>query len=104
VPTGGRHTYAWEVPERAGPTAHEGSSAFWMYHSHTDEIRDVASGLIGAPLANPAARAAGPRSLVGGLDELTITAARSCAPTGQFRQRPAGGSGGRSLPFSGSSA
>ena len=37
----------WPVPERAGPTEHEGSSAFWMYHSHHDEIRDVASGLIG---------------------------------------------------------
>jgi manganese oxidase len=47
VPTGGTHTYTWEVPERAGPTAHEGSTAFWMYHSHNDEIRDVASGLIG---------------------------------------------------------
>ena len=47
VPTGATHTYTWEVPERAGPTAHEGSSAFWMYHSHNDEIRDVASGLIG---------------------------------------------------------
>jgi FtsP/CotA-like multicopper oxidase with cupredoxin domain len=47
VPPGGTHTYTWEVPERAGPTSHEGSSAFWMYHSHNDEIRDVASGLIG---------------------------------------------------------
>ena len=47
VPTGGTHTYTWDVPERAGPTAHEGSTAFWMYHSHNDEIRDVASGLLG---------------------------------------------------------
>jgi FtsP/CotA-like multicopper oxidase with cupredoxin domain len=47
VPPGGTHTYTWEVPERAGPTAHEGSTAFWMYHSHNDEIRDVASGLLG---------------------------------------------------------
>jgi FtsP/CotA-like multicopper oxidase with cupredoxin domain len=47
VPTGGTHTYTWEVPERAGPSEHEGSSVFWMYHSHDDEIRDVASGLIG---------------------------------------------------------
>jgi len=47
VPPGGTHTYTWQVPERAGPTAHEGSSVFWMYHSHNDEIRDVASGLIG---------------------------------------------------------
>lgn len=47
VPTGGTHTYTWQVPERAGPTEHEGSSVFWMYHSHDSEIRDVASGLIG---------------------------------------------------------
>ncbi len=47
VPTGGTHTYVWPVPERAGPSDREGSSAFWMYHSHVDEIRDVASGLIG---------------------------------------------------------
>jgi FtsP/CotA-like multicopper oxidase with cupredoxin domain len=47
VPTGGTHTYTWPVPERAGPTAAEGSSAFWMYHSHKDEVRDVASGLLG---------------------------------------------------------
>jgi len=47
VPTGGTHTYTWEVPERAGPTDHEGSTVLWMYHSHVDEIRDVASGLIG---------------------------------------------------------
>jgi FtsP/CotA-like multicopper oxidase with cupredoxin domain len=47
VPTGGTHIYTWPVPERAGPTEHEGSSAFWMYHSHVDEVRDVATGLIG---------------------------------------------------------
>lgn len=47
VPTGGTHVYVWPVPERAGPTEHEGSSAFWMYHSHVDEVRDVNSGLIG---------------------------------------------------------
>jgi FtsP/CotA-like multicopper oxidase with cupredoxin domain len=47
VPPGGTRTYLWRVPERAGPSEHEGSSAFWMYHSHADEVRDVASGLIG---------------------------------------------------------
>ena len=47
MPTGGTHTYTWPVPERAGPTEHEGSSAFWMYHSHIDEMRDVESGLFG---------------------------------------------------------
>ena len=47
VATGSTHTYTWQVPERAGPAEHEGSTAFWMYHSHVDEIRDVASGLLG---------------------------------------------------------
>lgn len=48
VPSGGTHVYVWPVPERAGPTMHEGSTSFWMYHSHVDEVRDVNSGLIGA--------------------------------------------------------
>jgi FtsP/CotA-like multicopper oxidase with cupredoxin domain len=47
VPQGGTYTYVWQVPERAGPGEHDGSSVLWMYHSHVDEIRDVASGLIG---------------------------------------------------------
>ena len=38
VPTGGTHTYIWEVPERAGPGPDDGSSVMWMYHSHTDEV------------------------------------------------------------------
>jgi Multicopper oxidase len=41
------HTYTWSVPERAGPTEHEGSSAFWVYHSHVNESKDINSGLIG---------------------------------------------------------
>jgi len=44
---GQMHTYVWPVPERAGPSEHEGSTAFWMYHSHVDEIRDVNTGLLG---------------------------------------------------------
>ncbi len=47
VPAGGTHTYVWEVPERAGPTAMEGSSVLWMYHSHANEVADVNAGLIG---------------------------------------------------------
>ncbi len=47
VPTGGRHTYVWEVPGRAGPGPHDGSSVMWMYHSHTDEIGDTYAGLVG---------------------------------------------------------
>src|SRR5581483_8713302 len=47
VRTGGTHTYIWEVPERAGPGPHDGSSVMWMYHSHTDEITDTYAGLVG---------------------------------------------------------
>ena len=47
VPPRGTHVYVWQVPERAGPTEHEGSTAFWMYHSHTAEVQDVNTGLIG---------------------------------------------------------
>jgi FtsP/CotA-like multicopper oxidase with cupredoxin domain len=47
VPPGGTHTYVWPVPERAGPTADEGSSIMWMYHSHLNEPKDVNAGLMG---------------------------------------------------------
>ena len=47
VPPGATHVYNWKVPERAGPGPNDPSSVFWLYHSHTDEMRDVASGLFG---------------------------------------------------------
>ena len=47
VPTGGRHVYTWQVPGRAGPGPHDGSSVMWMYHGHTDEVTDTYAGLIG---------------------------------------------------------
>lgn len=47
VPPGSSHVYLWPVPDRAGPTHEEGSSVMWMYHSHTDETRDVNTGLMG---------------------------------------------------------
>jgi hypothetical protein len=40
-------TYVWPVPVRAGPAAMDGSSILWMYHSHTDEVKDTNTGLIG---------------------------------------------------------
>ena len=49
VQPGMSHTYLWNVPERAGPPEGGLSSAFWMYHSHSDEFRDINSGLI-APM------------------------------------------------------
>jgi FtsP/CotA-like multicopper oxidase with cupredoxin domain len=47
VPKGGTFTYTWQVPERAGPGPSDPSSIVWMYHSHTDEVRDVNTGLFG---------------------------------------------------------
>jgi hephaestin len=47
VPTGGRYTYTWQVPERAGPGPRDGSSVMWMYHSHADEVADTNAGLMG---------------------------------------------------------
>jgi FtsP/CotA-like multicopper oxidase with cupredoxin domain len=43
----GTHVYTWGVPERAGPAAGDGSTTFWLYHSHVDEGKDINSGLIG---------------------------------------------------------
>jgi len=47
VPPGATHTYTWQIPERSGPGPNDPSSVFWLYHSHSDELRDVASGLFG---------------------------------------------------------
>ena len=48
VPPGKTHTYIWKVPERAGPGPNDPSSVVWLYHSHTNELKDVESGLVGA--------------------------------------------------------
>jgi len=47
VPPGSTHVYTWQVPERAGPGPNDPSSVFWLYHSHADELQDIASGLFG---------------------------------------------------------
>ena len=48
VPPGKTHVYNWQVPERAGPGPNDPSSIVWLYHSHTNELKDVESGLVGA--------------------------------------------------------
>ncbi len=48
VPSGEIHRYVWPVPERAGPGPMDPSSIIWPYHSHTEEVKDVNGGLIGA--------------------------------------------------------
>jgi hypothetical protein len=47
VAPGATHNYTWRIPDRAGPGPADPSSIFWLYHSHCDELRDVASGLFG---------------------------------------------------------
>lgn len=47
VPPGARHVYTWKVEEQSGPGPNDPSSIFWLYHSHCNELRDVASGLFG---------------------------------------------------------
>jgi hephaestin len=47
VPPGQVYTYDYTVPDRAGPGPMDPSSVMWMYHSHTDEIGDTYSGLMG---------------------------------------------------------
>lgn len=48
VEPGHTFTYTWQVPERAGPGPNDPSSIVWLYHSHSYELLDVNSGLIGA--------------------------------------------------------
>ncbi len=47
VAPGATHTYTWQAVNRSGPGPNDPSSVFWLYHSHCDELRDVASGLFG---------------------------------------------------------
>ncbi len=47
VPPGATHIYTWKAADQSGPGPHDPSSILWLYHSHCDELRDVASGLFG---------------------------------------------------------
>jgi FtsP/CotA-like multicopper oxidase with cupredoxin domain len=50
VAPGATFTYTWEVEPSAGPQPGEPSSKLWLYHSHVNEQRDVAAGLVGPML------------------------------------------------------
>jgi hephaestin len=50
VAPGATFTYTWEVEPSAGPQPGEPSSRLWLYHSHVNEQRDVAAGLVGPML------------------------------------------------------
>uniref|UniRef100_A0A8C5LQ04 ferroxidase n=1 Tax=Leptobrachium leishanense TaxID=445787 RepID=A0A8C5LQ04_9ANUR len=50
VPPGGHHTYTWIVKQDYAPTAEDPNCLTWIYHSHIDAPKDIASGLIGTLL------------------------------------------------------
>ncbi|KAK7172295.1 hypothetical protein R3I93_004573 [Phoxinus phoxinus] len=50
VAPGQSWTYTWEVKPEYGPTEDDASCLTWIYHSHGDAPKDIASGLIGALL------------------------------------------------------
>ncbi|CAJ0967218.1 unnamed protein product [Ranitomeya imitator] len=50
VPPGGNHTYKWIVKQEYAPTSEDPNCLTWIYHSHIDAPKDIASGLIGALL------------------------------------------------------
>lgn len=47
VPPGGSHVYNWTIPEGHAPTGADPACLTWIYHSHVDAPRDIATGLIG---------------------------------------------------------
>jgi FtsP/CotA-like multicopper oxidase with cupredoxin domain len=48
IPPGESFTYTWILDPRTAPKAGEPSSKLWLYHSHANERRDLAAGLVGA--------------------------------------------------------
>ncbi|XP_043114841.1 hephaestin-like protein 1a [Puntigrus tetrazona] len=50
VAPGESYTYTWLVKPEYAPTEDDASCLTWIYHSHGDAPRDIASGLIGALL------------------------------------------------------
>ncbi|XP_061596610.1 ferroxidase HEPHL1 [Cololabis saira] len=50
VPPGGNYTYRWVVKPEFAPTDDDANCLTWVYHSHVDAPKDIASGLIGALL------------------------------------------------------
>uniref|UniRef100_A0A8C3VR61 Ceruloplasmin n=1 Tax=Catagonus wagneri TaxID=51154 RepID=A0A8C3VR61_9CETA len=47
VPPGGSYIYNWTIPESHAPTDADPACLTWIYHSHVDAPRDIATGLIG---------------------------------------------------------
>ena len=52
ISPGESFTYTWILDPRTAPKAGEPSSKLWLYHSHANERRDLAAGLVGAILVS----------------------------------------------------
>ncbi|KAF7691727.1 ferroxidase HEPHL1-like [Silurus meridionalis] len=50
VGPGESYTYTWKVTQEFAPTESDPTCLTWIYHSHVDAPRDIASGLIGVLL------------------------------------------------------
>jgi FtsP/CotA-like multicopper oxidase with cupredoxin domain len=48
IPPGETFTYTWILDPRCAPKGGEPRSKLWLYHSHANERRDLAAGLVGA--------------------------------------------------------
>lgn len=57
VRPGGKYTYHWLVPARAGPGPADPDSVVWLYHTHDRESVDIYAGLIGVIVVTRAGRA-----------------------------------------------
>jgi len=57
VRPGQTRTYTLQVPERSGPGPNDPSSIPWIYHSHTNEVRETNAGLVGAIIVTRAGMA-----------------------------------------------
>lgn len=47
VAPGESYTYTWQVKPEYAPTEADAPCLTWIYHSHVDSPKDIASGLIG---------------------------------------------------------
>lgn len=72
IQPGEKYTYTWKVSEESAPTAAEGGSKVWMYHSHVDAVEDIYAGLVG-PIIITSAEHATAEGLPDDVDQEFVT-------------------------------
>ena len=58
VREGETKVYTWKATKKSAPSAKEGGSKVWLYHSHVDSVKDIYKGLLG-PIIVTSAKFAG---------------------------------------------